>query len=70
MFEDERINTQVKQLSGGERARLTLAKILKGGGNFLILDEPTNDLDLITLRILEEALIDYDGCLVVVSHAR
>lgn len=70
MFEDERINTQVKQLSGGERARLTLAKILKGGGNFLILDEPTNDLDLITLRILEEALIDYDGCLVVVSHDR
>ena len=70
MFEDERINTQVKQLSGGERARLTLAKILKGGGNFLILDEPTNDLDLVSLRILEEALIDYDGCLVVVSHDR
>lgn len=70
MFEDERINTQVKRLSGGEKARLTLAKILKGGGNFLILDEPTNDLDLITLRILEEALADYDGCLIVVSHDR
>ena len=70
MFEDERINTQVKQLSGGERARLTLAKILKGGGNFLMLDEPTNDLDLVSLRILEEALLDYDGCLVVVSHDR
>ena len=70
LFEDDRINTQVKHLSGGERARLTLAKILRGGGNFLVLDEPTNDLDLSTLRILEEALIHYDGCLVVVSHDR
>ncbi len=70
LFEDERINTKVKNLSGGEKARLTLAKILRGGGNFLILDEPTNDLDLSTLRILEEALIHYDGCLVVVSHDR
>ncbi len=70
MFEDERINTQIKYLSGGEKARLTLAKILRGGGNFLILDEPTNDLDLITLRILEEALVHYNGCLIVVSHDR
>ena len=70
LFEDDRINTKVKRLSGGERARLTLAKILRGGGNFLILDEPTNDLDLSTLRILEEALIRYDGCLAVVSHDR
>ena len=70
LFEDERINTKVKRLSGGERARLTLAKILRGGGNFLILDEPTNDLDLSTLRILEEALRQYEGCLVVVSHDR
>ena len=70
LFEDDRINTKVKRLSGGERARLTLAKILRGGGNFLILDEPTNDLDLSTLRILEEALIHYDGCLAVVSHDR
>ena len=70
LFEDDRINTKVKLLSGGERARLTLAKILRGGGNFLILDEPTNDLDLSTLRILEEALIHYDGCLAVVSHDR
>ena len=70
LFEDDRINTKVERLSGGERARLTLAKILRGGGNFLILDEPTNDLDLSTLRILEEALIHYDGCLAVVSHDR
>ena len=70
LFEDERINTKIKHLSGGEKARLTLAKILRGGGNFLILDEPTNDLDLSSLRILEEALIHYDGCLVVVSHDR
>jgi len=70
LFEDERINTQIKFLSGGEKARLTLAKILKRGGNFLILDEPTNDLDLSTLRLLEEALIDYPGTLLLVSHDR
>ncbi len=70
LFEDERINTRVELLSGGEKARLTLAKILKQGGNFLILDEPTNDLDLSTLRLLEEALESFDGCLVVVSHDR
>lgn len=70
LFTDDRINTQVKRLSGGERSRLTLAKILKNGGNFLLLDEPTNDLDLPTLRILEEALISFPGCVVVVSHDR
>lgn len=70
LFEDERINTKIKRISGGEKARLMLAKILRGGGNFLILDEPTNDLDLISLRILEEALQGYSGCLAVVSHDR
>ena len=70
LFTDDRINTLVGRLSGGERSRLTLAKILKNGGNFLMLDEPTNDLDLPTLRILEEALIEFDGCVVVVSHDR
>ena len=70
LFEDERINTKIKYLSGGERARLTLAKILKQGGNFLILDEPTNDLDLSSLRLLEEALLSFGGCLLVVSHDR
>ncbi len=70
LFEDERINTRIEYLSGGEKARLTLAKILKQGGNFLILDEPTNDLDLSSLRLLEEALADFGGCLVAVSHDR
>jgi ATP-binding cassette subfamily F protein uup len=70
LFADERITTQVKYLSGGERSRLLLARILKSGGNFLILDEPTNDLDLPTLRVLEEALIAFPGVVLVVSHDR
>lgn len=70
LFTDERINTKVSQLSGGERSRLILARILKSGGNFLILDEPTNDLDLPTLRVLEEALATFKGCVLVVSHDR
>jgi ATP-binding cassette subfamily F protein uup len=70
LFSDDKINTQVGKLSGGEKSRLTLAKILARGGNFLMLDEPTNDLDLPTLRILEEALISFEGCVVVVSHDR
>lgn len=70
LFTDDRINTKVGRLSGGERSRLTLAKIIKNGGNFLMLDEPTNDLDLPTLRVLEEALIAFEGCVVVVSHDR
>lgn len=70
LFTDDRINTQVKYLSGGERSRLLLARILKQGGNVLILDEPTNDLDLPTLRVLEEALAAFPGCVLVVSHDR
>jgi ATP-binding cassette subfamily F protein uup len=70
LFADERILTQVKRISGGERSRLLLARILKNGGNFLILDEPTNDLDLPTLRVLEEALIAFPGVVCVVSHDR
>ena len=70
LFTDERIGTQVKYLSGGERSRLLLARILKNGGNFIILDEPTNDLDLPTLRVLEEALIRFPGVVLVVSHDR
>lgn len=70
LFEDERINTKVKYLSGGEKARLLLAIVLKQGGNFLILDEPTNDLDLPTLRVLEEALCNYSAPVIVVSHDR
>jgi ATP-binding cassette subfamily F protein uup len=70
LFSDDRITTQVKKLSGGERSRLLLAQVLKNGGNFLILDEPTNDLDLPTLRVLEEALIAFPGMVLVVSHDR
>ncbi len=70
LFSDDEIHTKVGQLSGGERSRIVLAKILKRGGNFLILDEPTNDLDLSTLRVLEEALASFPGCVVVVSHDR
>ncbi len=70
LFGDDRMHTRVGNLSGGERSRLLLAKVLKKGGNFLILDEPTNDLDLATLRILEEALVDFQGCVIAVSHDR
>lgn len=70
LFTDDRITTQVKYLSGGERSRLLLARILKNGGNVLVLDEPTNDLDLPTLRVLEEALIAFPGVVLVVSHDR
>src|SRR4029079_17583539 len=70
LFTEERINTRVSQLSGGERSRILLAKILKRGGNVLILDEPTNDLDLGTLRLLEEALVAFKGSVIVVSHDR
>ena len=60
----------VKDLSGGERNRLHLAKLLKEGGNVLMLDEPTNDLDVETLRALEEALLVFPGSAVVISHDR
>ena len=70
LFDDERINERVDLLSGGERARLLLAKVLKTGGNVIVLDEPTNDLDLPSLRMLEEALADFEGTVLVVSHDR
>ena len=61
---------QVKYLSGGERNRVHLAKVVKSGGNVLMLDEPTNDLDVETLRSLEAALDDFAGCALVISHDR
>jgi ATPase subunit of ABC transporter with duplicated ATPase domains len=60
----------VGQLSGGERNRVHLAKVLKAGGNVLMLDEPTNDLDVETLRALEEAVLAFPGCAVIISHDR
>ena len=70
LFTEERINTKIGLLSGGERSRVMLAKILKKGGNVIVLDEPTNDLDLNTLRLLEEALCAFKGSVIVVSHDR
>ena len=61
---------KVGQLSGGERNRVHLAKMLKSGANVILLDEPTNDLDIDTLRALEEALLEFAGCAVVISHDR
>jgi ATP-binding cassette ChvD family protein len=61
---------RVGDLSGGERNRVHLAKMLKSGANVLLLDEPSNDLDVDTLRALEEALLDFAGCVVVISHDR
>ena len=70
MFTSEMQYTPVAKLSGGEKRRLALMMVLIQNPNFLILDEPTNDLDLITLNILEEFLLDFGGCLIVVSHDR
>jgi sulfate-transporting ATPase len=61
---------QVGNLSGGERGRLHLAKTLMAGGNVLLLDEPSNDLDVETLRALEDALLEFPGCALVISHDR
>lgn len=70
LFSEDRINAKIGLLSGGERTRVILAKILKRGGNLLILDEPTNDLDLATLRLLEEAIVAFKGSVIAVSHDR
>jgi ATPase subunit of ABC transporter with duplicated ATPase domains len=61
---------KVGQLSGGQRNRVHLARMLKEGANVILLDEPTNDLDVNTLRALEEALEEFGGCAVVISHDR
>src|SRR5690606_12318639 len=63
-------NKQVGNLSGGERGRLHLAKTLTAGGNVLLLDDPSNDLDVETLRALEDALLEFAGCVLVISHDR
>jgi ATP-binding cassette subfamily F protein uup len=70
MFEGAAQKTKVGALSGGERSRVALARCLAPGGNLIILDEPTNDLDLPTLRVLEEALVEFPGCALIVSHDR
>jgi ATP-binding cassette subfamily F protein uup len=70
LFSRKQQQVYVSQLSGGERRRLHLLAVLMENPNFLILDEPTNDLDLITLNVLEEFLLDFPGCVIVVSHDR
>jgi ATP-binding cassette subfamily F protein uup len=70
LFDASKQRQKIGALSGGERARVALAKILKLGANLLLFDEPTNDLDLPTLSALEELLIDYAGCVIVVTHDR
>ncbi|MSP60844.1 MAG: ABC transporter ATP-binding protein [Myxococcales bacterium] len=70
LFDDSFADTPIGTLSGGERNRVQLAKLLRAGANLLVLDEPTNDLDLMTLGVLEEALCDFPGCAVIVSHDR
>ncbi|MBT9383387.1 ABC-F family ATP-binding cassette domain-containing protein [Pseudooceanicola sp. CBS1P-1] len=70
LFDDAQARAQVKSLSGGEKARLLLAKIMARESNLLVLDEPTNDLDVETLDLLQEILDDYDGTVLLVSHDR
>lgn len=70
LFEGDRQYTYVSKLSGGEKRRLYLLTVFMENPNFLILDEPTNDLDILTLNVLEEFLMDYGGCLVIVTHDR
>ncbi|HPH67405.1 MAG TPA: ATP-binding cassette domain-containing protein [Kofleriaceae bacterium] len=69
-FAEAAMDVKVGQLSGGERNRVQLAKLLRRGGNLLVLDEPTNDLDLVTLGALEYALSEFPGCALIVSHDR
>ena len=70
LFTPERVRTPVRALSGGERARLMLAKLFLKPANLLVMDEPTNDLDIETLELLEEQLLAYSGTLLLVSHDR
>lgn len=70
LFQTEQLNMTVSELSGGERARILIAKLMQQPADLLILDEPTNDLDIPTLEVLEESLTDFPGAIVLVTHDR
>jgi ATP-binding cassette subfamily F protein uup len=70
LFQPGDLNRQVSTLSGGEKARLILAKMMLADANVLVLDEPTNDLDIPTIQLLDDALSGYDGCVIMVTHDR
>ncbi len=70
LFTYPQVQQKVKELSGGERSRLQLALVVMSGANFLILDEPTNNLDIQSAEVLEAALSDFEGTVLVVSHDR